>query len=209
MTLSLTKSQLRATFAKLRVYLTEGYEAEEIAGLMGFSWEDYEELLHEFYKYETTVIQDRTTEQVYVDYCLAQMQNIADLTKVFESFKTTKQHSAMVAAIKARSDIHDKIIARGQEFGFIEKKPEAKFVAGVLVAQLTDKDLRKAITDQVAHLDSLMSQFGGGESIIDIDPGPSHLATPKQKALPDGQRVKGHARNTVHKGRRVVKEKAR
>lgn len=205
MPLSLNRSQLRAAFTRLRVYFAEALEPEEIAAHMGFDWADYEDLVKKFYEHEAQTVRDKPTEQVYVEYCLAQAQNVSDLTKILGQFRKTSQHSAMVSAIRARSDIYDKMIARGQEFGFIEKKPEAKIIAGVLVNQLTDKDLRAAITGQLGHLDELMTKYGGGSNIIDIDPGPSHLPTPKRKALPDGKKVKGHARNRVHKGRRVVR----
>jgi len=207
MALTLTKSELRATFAKMRVHMEEGYEEEEIAGFLGFDWSDWEELKRQFYQHEASVLQDKTTEQVYVDYILHKGRDIHDLTQVMRTFDKTKQPSAIVAAIKARSDIYDKIIVRGQEFGFIEKKPETKLVAGVLVAQLTDKDLRSAITGQLSQLDSLMAQFGDGSNIIDVEAGPTHLPTPKRKALPPAGKVKAHARNAVHGGRRVVKGK--
>jgi len=154
----------------------------------------------------------RTTEEVYVDYTLKQTQNIKDLTRMLGAFEETKQHAAMVGAVRARSDILDKIIAKGQEFGFIEKKPETKVIAGVIVSQLSTHELRKAIAGELGQLEKLMSDFGDAPSIVDIEPGPTHLATPKVKALSDGANgngeavqkgVKNHARNRVHRGRKV------
>lgn len=201
---------LRSLFAKFRAYVSDGMEPDEIARKLGFAFEAYEAFVAKFYEAESQGIRDRTTEQVYVDYCLAQTRNINDLTRILDEFKDTKQHAAMVAAIRERSNIYDKIISRGQELGFVEKKPERKLVAGVIVAQLTDRQLRAAITEELGGLEALVSSFGGASPedvsrIVDIDPGPIHLPTPKTKALAAEVPGTKRGRSRVHGGRRVVK----
>ena len=208
MALKLSKSAQRSAFAKLRTYFADSKEHDEIAALLGFGWSEYEELLAAFYDAEAKVIREQSTERVYVDYCITQGQNIRDLTKVMATFDKTKQPSAIVAAIRARSDIYDKMIKTGQEFGFIEKKPETKLVAGVIVQQLSDRELRSAIVSELGHLEHLMGKFGNAPNIIDLDPGDVHQSTPKTKvvgSLPS-KTTAAHKRNKVHGGRRVVKQ---
>lgn len=211
MALNIPKSEIRGYFAKLRVYLTEGKDHEEIAGLFGFKWADYEEFLGKFYEQEVEDLRGRTTEHVYVDYCLHQHQNIHDLTKLVDHYDKTKQHAAVVSAVRARSEIYDKIIARGQELGFIDKKPETKLIAGMVVAHLSTKELRSVITQELSGLEKLFEEFGDAPNILDVNPGPTHVPVAKQKALPEGDPMKKRPKqnaNKVHKGRRVVKKKA-
>lgn len=216
----LTGEQLRASCAKLRSLLASGEHDDEtqVAAKMGLSWADYEQLKKKLYDFETDALRARPTEAVYVDYVIAQTRNIKDLTDLYGTLKSSKQGSAAVGAIRARSDIYDKIIKTGQEFGFIERKPEAKIIAGVIVSQLTNIELRKAITGELSDLQRLMGMYGDESTIIDIEPGQIHqdleppkaLPAPKQKAkaaaAPAGK-IKGHKRNKVHGGRRVVKSK--
>lgn len=214
--LNITKAEFRAVCARLRSHLAEGKEHDEIAQLLGLTAAEFQELLKRFFESEADDLRGRTTEEVYVDYTLRQTQNIKDLTRMLGAFEESKQHSAMVGAVRARSDILDKIITKGQEFGFIEKKPETKIVAGMIVSQLSTPDLRRAISDELGNLDRLMSRFGDAPGILDIDIGPVHIATPKKKALAEGVKTevvqpemqkgaKKHARSRVHKGRKVLK----
>lgn len=208
MALARTKTELRHACAKVRSYLEDGKTHEDIAVLLGLDWADYETLVREYYEHESEDVRNKTTEQVYVDYVREQIRNIRDLTAILEQFKESKQHSAMVGAVRARSDIYDKIIDRGQQLGFIDKKPETKLIAGVIVAQLSNKELRAAITEELGHLDSLVARYGDGQNLRDRTPGPIHLPTPKQKAVaPPGEKPVRRARNKVHGGRRVVKER--
>jgi hypothetical protein len=179
-------TELRAACAKVRAYKIDGKTDEEIAELLGLPWPDYEALARKFYDQESQDIRERSTEAVYVDYVLDQGQNIRDLTGILSTFKETKQHSAMVGAIRARSEIQDKIISRGQEFGFIEKRPDTKLVVGgIAVMQMSDKELRSAVTEELQHLSSLQHMFGGAleSPIIDVEVGELHQDTPKQKSL--------------------------
>lgn len=206
---------LRAAVARLRAYLAEGKSHEQCAEALGLTWGEYEKLVEKFYAIESEEVRSKPTERVYVDYCLEQRQNIADLTTLLTKFSDSNQHGAMVGAIRARSDILDKMIAKGQEFGFIAKKPEAKIIAGIMVSDLSDQDLRRHITGELANLGGLLDRFGKSPetaaTILDVSAGPTHLPTPKEKAKALGPGEKGgikRSKNKVHRGRRVTKEKA-
>jgi hypothetical protein len=219
MTLTLSQDEFRGLCAKLRGLIAEGKEQDEIATELGVSMTEFGDLMRKFNDTEADLLRGRTTEEVYVNYTLRQSQNIKDLTDLIATVKLDgKGRNSVVGAVRARADILDKIIAKGQEFGFIEKKPETKLIAGVIVGQLTTPELRKAVVRELGHLDKIMAQFGDAPNILDVDPGPAHLPTPKQKALPEGhvaqaeelraaplrkKKVKGRARNRVHKGRKA------
>lgn len=209
MALRISEERLREACAKLKSILATGATDKEACDALQMSWKNYEELKAKMYAQEVEALNNRTTEQVYIDYQISQRKNIEDLDSLIEHYKTIKQHSALVSAIKAKSEIADKIIAKGQEFGFIEKKPERKeIVAGLMVTQLSDKELKGAITGIAGGLDKLMKKYGDTSSILDLEPGPVHYSLPEATVLPieaDGSVAK--AKNKVHKGRRAKREK--
>lgn len=178
---------------------------------MGISWSDYEDLRKAMMDFEGFKVTQRGPEEVYVEYLMHQESNIHALSDMITEFKDTKQVNAMVGAVKARADIYDRMIKIGQEFGFVEKVPEkTEIIAGLVLRDLTEDDLRSHIAHAISGLDHLLKSYDDVGNIIDIDPGVIHFPDPvQQKALPSGDKVKGHASNLVHKGRRVVKEKVK
>lgn len=188
MTLEMTKAELRTFFAKLRAMMADGKEQDEIAATLGLSAEEFQEVLRRFYESESDTLRSKSREQVYVEYCIAQAQNIRDLTALLAQYREMPvPSSAAVGAIKARSDIQDKIITKGQELGFVEKKTETKVIAGVILSQLTTPELRKAIAVELGNLEKLCSDFADAPDILGVPTGPIHRSAPKKKALPPPQ----------------------
>lgn len=209
MAIRIKGEKLRAACAKLRAYLAAGDSDHEICEKMGLSWGDYEELKGKMMAFESAKVVTQSSEQVYVEYLMNQEKNIHALSTMIDSFQDSRQHAAMVGAVKARADIYDKMIKTGQEFGFIEKMPErTEIVAGVMVRDLSEQDLRAHITSALSSLDTMQKKYGDSSNIIDLDPGQTHFPDPKpqKKALAAGGKT-NHRSQPVHKGRRVVKEK--
>lgn len=205
--------ELRAAFAKLRSFYASGDAEDDIAKKFGITWEDYEDLKKHFYEYEADDVRSRTPERSYIDYCIKQEQNIDDLTKMIAHFKEAKQNSAMVGAVKARADIQDRIIERGQDFGFIVKKQQPKLIAGVFVSEMSTKDIRSAIVQEMKSLGDLAEL--GDRNILDIDIGDVHSDSVSViRALPAGptmssagppkKKVVSKTSNRVHGGRRRI-----
>lgn len=200
-------------------------EPHDIAREMGLSWKDFEELRAEFFRLEEETLRKKTDEEWFAEYVLLQQRNVNDLTKMLEELRDQRQPNAMVGAIKARADIYDRIVEKGQEFGFISKEPERKeIVGGVAVHNLSAVELREAITATAAATAALLMRYGGAREIlpdakiIDVTPGDLYQSAPKRKALPavtvppptaskerQVSARKRHARNRVNKGRRVVR----
>ena len=113
---------------------------------MGLSADEFDELKVSMFDAKADEMRSRPDEHVYVEYLLNQSRNIRDLTDMIKEFKTSKQYGSMVGAVRARAEIYDKLIAKGQEFGLITKTPERKeIVAGVLVAELSNKNFRRLL----------------------------------------------------------------
>jgi hypothetical protein len=178
--MKLTKEQVKEAVATIYGLLCSGKDDTEILDEMGIGVEEFEKLKAAMFDVKADEVRAKPTEHTYVQYMIDQMRNLSDLDDMIESFKTTKQYNAMVGAVRARSEILDKLIAKGQEFGLIHKMPDKKeIVAGILVADLTNKELKKMITRELTNLNGMMRRYGD-RNIMDIEPGAIH----RGEALP-------------------------
>lgn len=205
---TLTKEELRVAKNTLRVFLTEGRDDDDARVEMGLSVSEYASLKKKLFAEEVVKLQRMSVEEWFVDYIVKQSANVKVLTDMLTSWKTSKQQSAIVGAVRARSEIYDKIIERGQSFGLIDRKPEEKrIIAGIAVAQLSNNQLQKAILREIDGLNRYMSMFPevglleleagdiyGGE-VVDVAPAEIPKASKKVRSKT----------SRVHRGRRVVK----
>jgi len=202
--LGLSKSELREAIAELLSYLAGGYDDSEARAELGLDPEQYAALKREMYGQQAEYFRTRTTEEMYADYVNEQRSCIGELDKIVARFVDEKHSSAAVGAIRARSDIVDKIVKLGQDVGLIDKEPEKKLIfGGIAIAQLNDAQLRKAIVGEVSELSRLIDHFGDDTSIMDMDPGPLHRAMPETE--PEKKKTSGGTSAKVSGGRRVVK----
>jgi len=162
----MSKMQLRDARIRLFDMLGEGMTDEEIRLTMSITQSDFEELKYGALKMKGDEYKDKPTEIVFAEYFLQQMGNIHDLSGLIVRIgRFRQQANAVVGAIRARADIMDKIIDRGQEFNIIERKPEERrIVAGVLVANLSNEQLKGAIVRELGNLNKLLK---GGSKIED------------------------------------------
>lgn len=196
----MSKKELREAIAELLSYLASGYDDSEARVELGLDPEQYAALKREMYSQQAEYYRTRSTEEMYSDYVIEQRACINELDKIVARFVDDKQSSAAVGAIRARSDIVDKIVKLGQDVGLIEKEPERKVIfGGVAIASLSDAQLRRAIVGEVKELDGLIAAFGDGMSIMDMDPGPLH------RMLPEPKKASGGSSAKVSGARRVVK----
>lgn len=193
---------------KLWALLVEGMSEEEARDSLcrteaKFTEGRYPAVKECMFALQAELLQSQSTERVYAEYVLRQLQNVYELTDAVEKAKGKGNTPVIVGAVRARGEIWDRLIKVGQEFGVLERKPEEKrIIAGVMVANLSDVQLRQAITSELSGLDKLVRQFGD-RGITELEPGALHYA------LPEAQKSRTHKAkaNKVHKGRRVVKEK--
>jgi len=116
-------------------------------------------------------LQKQTTFQVYAHYVLEQKSCVLELQKMIDGFKTSKQHNALVGAVKAKSEILDKIISKGQDMGVIEKRAKRiEFIGSLDVRNMTDLDIARSIMLEMQEINELVD-----EGIIDAE-----VVEPKQ-----------------------------
>lgn len=156
--------EVRLKIAEMKSKLMSGITDLQIAEEMKLDVQDYNALKREMYESDKFELAGKNSEEVFIDYRLRQEGCIKDLEVMVNSFKVTKQYNAMVGAVRAKSDILDKIILRGQEFGVLEKVPERKMViAGVMVAALSNDELRAAVAKETIGMAEVLKKYGDSD----------------------------------------------
>lgn len=199
-----------AKVVKLFRLVSEGKSEVEIRKEMGLEEAEYNRFRKECFEKEAERIKEKGIGEVYVEYMLHQKKCLEDLEAMSKQFSNAKHYSALVTSVKTRSDIYDKIIKVGQEFGLLEKRPERReIVAGVLVAKMNSNQLRSTILGELQGMEKLMNTFGG-LGLEEIEPGELYPALPPATEIIDmttkplpGHKSRAHV---LSSGRRVVKK---
>lgn len=128
---------------------------------------------------------------VWSEYRLQQLQAARELEDLAEIFRRSKQFSALVGAVKARSEILDKIVKTGQDLGLIKRAAREVNITGeVDFTSMSVQELRVHLHREVRGLQDLLTPP------IDISSGPAGrvlervLAPPGEPAPetpPEGQ----------------------
>lgn len=111
-----------------------------------------------------------TPEQTFVRYAAFQFEVIRKLEESLEVFRDdseTKQYNAMISALKAQSDIYDKIMNKGTEFGVIQKKKAAENI------RKKPQELRIELRKEATILLQLLDEI---EDAGEIDTGSTKLS---------------------------------
>jgi hypothetical protein len=201
------KEAVQAIFSRLEA----GENELDIVTSMGISEDEYWVLRRKMLEQKSDELRKKPQEHVYVEYLINQSHNIRDLTDMIEEFRNTKQYNAMVGAIRARAEIHNMLVAKGQEFGLIKKTPDRKeIIAGVMVTNLSNEELKKEIVGQLKNLNELMRKHGD-QNIIDMQRtdsiyhGPALPPHPQpiKEPMPESSKTKV-AVSKVNRGRKIA-----
>jgi len=213
MELDLAKIEKQAKYTRFFSLKEQGESEAEIRIALGMELDDFEKFAKECLQCEADKLSQKSVGEVYVEYLFHQKKCIADLEVMAKKFDQVKHYSALVNSVKIRSDIFDKIIKVGQEFGLLEKKPERReIVAGIMVAKMDSQQLRNTILGELSGLEKMMDMYGD-QGILDVAPGELHrdYVPPLQLEKPESEAplLKGHKTKThiIHGGRRVVKKR--
>lgn len=171
---SYSAAELRSLLYEMKLRVMEGDTDEEIMQLLGINTVGkYNELKRELYRQETADLRNKTTEDVFLEYKWAQEKCMMDLDEAMKGIPEN-QPNALVGAIKAKSDIIDKILKTGQDIGVINKEPEKKLVIqGHVIAQMDNNSLRKLIAQETNSLADAIARYGD----MDMDGNPISDAT--------------------------------
>jgi hypothetical protein len=155
---------IRQYITQIKVNLALGKPDWDIAEELGLEWREYNDIKKEMYKWDTAQLYDRPAEQQYIDYVTRQEACLSDLNELIDELdaeSTAAAAQAKLGAIRAKSEIYDKIVKTGQGMGILEKAPERQqVVGGVIVAHLSSDELRTAVVDQLTELGALVERYG-------------------------------------------------
>jgi len=208
----LSKEQLREAIETIYNKLTNGLSDNEVAEDMGLSVEEFLEFKSKMFEIKTEDLVKRPSEHIYVEYMIEQGKNLRDLTNMVDD--SNLNASAKVGAIRARADILDKLLTKGQEFGLIHKEPDKKIIAGIAINELSSEKLKTLVLNELQMINKLINKHGD-KKIVDLElpeiyGGEGLIIENKQeelKSLPPAKREsKSNKANTskIHKGRRRV-----
>jgi len=204
MAAKLTGKDLRMALARLRGAMVEGLNDDEIAERVGIAWEEVAELKRKLLDAEAEAARAEPTEHTYARYVLDQRQCIKELDTIIDDYEKEKNVSAIVGAVRAKSDILDRVLKSGQELGLVRKRAAAGgLAAGEAVKKLNSSQFRQYIVNEMKVFQTLVVRHGDG-SLLDLDPGPLHV--PEKVAKQPVARARPHARTKVYGGRRVLRD---
>jgi len=173
--LKFTKSELTELAATIHGFLLAGDDETTIMERMRLDAETFNEAKRHLLETKSQAIKAMPNEHVYMEYVIEQRRNIKSLNDLITNLDDKKQYNALVGAIRLRSEILDRIVAKGQEFGVMFKRAERKeVVGGLLVADMSSDDLRKAIGAQVKMLGEFVGKWGE-KSFLDTPDAPIHF----------------------------------
>ena len=116
-----------------------------------------------FAREEDSVLLERGADpvEVFTEYREAQLLAARELEDLAQIFRSSKQFSALVGAVKARSEILDKIIKTGQELGLIKRAAKEIRVRGkVNYEEKSIKELRLLLRGEFEEMQRLIRAPG-------------------------------------------------
>ena len=136
--------------------LVEGVDDFEIAAELGVDEEDFDRLKVDALKAKAQEYRQKPPEHVYVEYVIEQKKTLALLEQTIRDLRESgdpKVGPAIVSAIKARSDVLNCIVEKGQTLGMVAKSAEVtKVVGGFVFEQLGREDMKRLITQELEGL---------------------------------------------------------
>lgn len=120
--MAMSQKEERRLVALLRAEMAQGKTDYECSQKLEVSLGVLANLKQKLFSDELEQIQHETAAEAWVRYSIKQGQNIRDLDEVIIDASDQEQASALnarVGAIKAKSDIIDRIHQKGQELGVI------------------------------------------------------------------------------------------
>lgn len=155
------KKEIQEAAVKVFALMSQGKNDREIAEEIGVSNDELVELKAVMLDMKAEELRNKPIEHTYIEYMTAQLGNVRDLTDMLADFKNTKQYNAMVGAVRARAEIYDKLLTKGQDCGIIKKAPNrTEMVGGILVADLTNEELKRAMMEEFKSLKLLSDRYG-------------------------------------------------
>lgn len=154
----LSKAEARRCMNRIRHMIGKNYDDAEIAEELNIRSDQVEFLKRRIYQLDKARFQSFDKYAVYTDYVAKSTQMVKELDEIKTKFRNRGQWAALVAAVKQKGEIYDKVIKLGQDFGFIDKKAtEIKVEGEMTFSTMSEKDIRAEIESEVKKMHQLAS----------------------------------------------------
>ena len=123
---------------------------------MDLEMRDFNYLKRKMYEREVRDITEKTPAEQYVDFVFKQEQCLKDIENAMK--KITDENiganvNALVGVIRIKSEIHDKVLKRGEELGVIQKADAGGLDEELL--RLSERELKDMVTQELRALKEL------------------------------------------------------
>ena len=157
---------LRTALDLLVILMTKGLNDRLLVKEMGLELAEIRQLkgilLHEVGDLDAK----EDPHRVYLSYKLRQEGLLKELEDLGTRLRNQGQANAELGAIRARSDLIDKILRNGQELGVIPREAKKhEVLGGIVVADMTQEDLEKMMLDRGRRMARLQREYGSGRYI--------------------------------------------
>lgn len=151
-----SKAMVLATQAQVLKQYISGKTKEQIGVSLSIPTERVDRYLNEAMDALVKHWAKPSPEHTFVRYAAFQMGIIEKLQRSYDRFMAAednnRQHSAAIAALKAQSDIMDKVMTQGHQFGVItQRKADAAI-------SMSRSDLRTELRNEIELLASLLAK---------------------------------------------------
>jgi hypothetical protein len=114
------------------------------------------------FKVDAEELRETSTEESYLAYCIKQRENLRELDKAIKNFQGSRQYNALVGAIKAKSDILNDMVDKGQALGFLDKVPDRlQVLAGIQMKDMSSNEMRDKLEEYLLEIKGMAGELKG------------------------------------------------
>lgn len=161
----------REKLAEFAALMAMGFDENQIILEMGLHHIEFEALLERFYREQEVRVAAKTSMRTYLDYANRQNQLIRDLEGLKNQLRGKEDEAddkrkwatgagagAYVGAVRAQSEIFDKVISTGQSLEIIKVAAKRiEHVGGRSVKDMNPEELRIAIQNELTAMQRMVN----------------------------------------------------
>jgi len=155
----------RKLLDKVRACIGKGYSDEKICDKLELRLNALQNYKKDIFDTDRESFENLENSVVYSDYLMKQSEVIRELQKLHRKYAKAKLGGHQVAALKLQSDIYDRCLKTGQDFGFIDKKSQTLDIEVTSYRDMSNDDIKKEIAKEVKNINSMTKG-----PVIDIRP---------------------------------------
>lgn len=164
---------VRECTAIVRMMMSLGWDDDTMCMEFGVSAAKLAQYKRVIISREQATLSHRPPEELYIEHRLMVMEDVHALSDIRDKATKGKQFAAATNAARARSQLLDSLFDRGQEVGVIPRAAKRhEVIGGLLVAQLTERELLAQVHETTKETARLVKLYGGSAptKFIDLPP---------------------------------------